>query len=260
MTEEKLNAFFTRNGIKAVISYYTAMKRRFYYAAVGEDHLPALLFIHGAPASMTIYRDFFTDEQLLGRFAIYAVDRPGYGLTGGPAEPSISRQSESIFTLAQRIHRVHQPLLVVAGSYGASIACRLVMDHPGTVQGLILIAPSLGPGLEKMFWITPLLAGSVGGKISKAYQSASIEKLAHEKELKKMLPLWDALRIPVCYLQSEKDPIVYPANAAFARQHMVNVPHFDIQFFKGRKHDIDAKYAAEIRNHILEMAEWIQHA
>jgi len=254
MTEDEMKGFFNRHGIKATISHYTALKRTIYYATIGEDHLPAILFIHGAPASMTIYKDYFTDEELLKRFSLYAMDRPGYGVTGGDAEPSIQKQAEMIFPLAESIQRVHQPLVIMAGSYGVSIACRLIMEHPEIIQGLVLVAPSLGPGLEKMYWITPLMAkGFLSKLVSKEYQSASAEKLHHRKELEKMLPLWNKIDVPVFYLQSEKDSIVYPSNAEFAKQHLVNAPFLKIHFFKGKKHNIDSKHHIEIRNKILQL-------
>jgi pimeloyl-ACP methyl ester carboxylesterase len=164
-----------------------------------------------------------------------------------------------IFPLAERIHRVHQPLIIMAGSYGVSIACRLVMDYPKIIQGLILVAPSLGPGLEKIYWITPLMAkGFFSELVSKEYRSASVEKLQHEKELKKMLPLWSKIDIPVFYLQSEHDSIVYPTNADFARKHLVNVPFLKIHFFKGRKHNIDSKHHLGIRNNVLELYKMLE--
>jgi pimeloyl-ACP methyl ester carboxylesterase len=97
MTEEELKGFFDKHSIKAVINHYSALKRTLYYAAIGEDHLPAILFVHGAPASMTIYKDFFADVELLKRFCMYAVDRAGFGVTDGRAEPSIKKQAEMIF-------------------------------------------------------------------------------------------------------------------------------------------------------------------
>lgn len=254
MTEKELKAFFDKHGIRAVINQYAALRRSITYVVMGEDHLPALLFIHGAPASMTIYKDYFTDTELLNRFSLYAVDRPGFGVTDGNAEPSIKKQAEAIFPLAERIHRVHQPLIIMAGSYGVPIACRLVMDHPKIIQGLILVAPSLGPGLEKMYWVTPLLAkGFLSKLVSKEYKAASIEKMHHKKELQKMLPSWNEIDIPVFYLQSENDPIVYPSNADFAKQHLLNAPLLKIHFFKGKKHNIDSKHHVEIRNKILEL-------
>jgi pimeloyl-ACP methyl ester carboxylesterase len=142
----------------------------------------------------------------------------------------------------------------MAGSYGVSIACRLIMDHPGIIQGLVLVAPSLGPGLERMYWITPLMAkGFLSKVISKEYQSASIEKMHHKKELEKMLPLWNKVDVPVFYLQSEKDNVVYSSNAQFAKQHLVHVPFLKIHLFKGRKHNIDSKHYIAIRNKLVEL-------
>jgi pimeloyl-ACP methyl ester carboxylesterase len=261
MKEDELKGFFDKHSIKALVSHYAVLRRTIYYSTIGEDCLPAILFIHGAPASMTIYKDFFTDEELLKRFSIYGVDRPGFGVTDGKAEPSIKKQAEMIFPLAERIHRVHQPVIIVAGSYGVSIACRLVMDYPKIIQGLILVAPSLGPGLEKMYWITPLMAkGFLSRLVSKEYRSASIEKMHHKKQLETMLPLWYKIDIPVFYLQSEGDNVVYPSNAAFAKQHLVNVPFLKIHLFKGRKHNIDSKHHIAIRDKILELFKMLMNS
>src|SRR5205085_11053964 len=99
------------------------------------------------------------------------------------------------------------------------------MDFPGVVQGMVLIAPSLGPGLERTFWVTPLLVKKFLKKlVPSGYKSASLEKLAHKRELSKMLPLWKRIDIPVFYLQSKKDPIVYVSNADFAKKNLTQVP------------------------------------
>jgi esterase/lipase len=75
----------------------------------------------------------------------------------------------------------------------------------------------------------------------------------HKKELEKMLPLWNKIDVPVFYLQSANDSVVYPSNAEFAKQHLTSAPYLKIHFFKGRKHDIDSKHHLEIRNKLLEL-------
>jgi pimeloyl-ACP methyl ester carboxylesterase len=253
MRETELEDFFRNEQIRATVSHYENSKRTIYYATIGEDHLPALLFIHGAPASMTIYKKFFKDAELLKRFAIYAVDRPGYGVTAGQVITSIKKQAEMIFPLAERIHRVHQPLIIVAGSYGASVACRLVMDHPGVAQALALIAPSLGPGLEGWVNRSRILENSFLKRfVSAETRSAAKEKLSHRQELNKMLPHWKKIKIPVLYMQSEKDSVVYPRNASFAKEQMTNTS-VRIHFFKGRKHDITTLHESPIGEKIVEL-------
>ena len=254
MSEEELKKFFDARGIRAAINHYDIERRLIYYALIGEDQLPALLFIHGAPASMKIYSDFFRHESLLRTFSIYAVDRPGYGLTNGKPVPSIKKQAALIAPLAERIHRVHQPLIVVGGSFGASIACRLVMDYAGLVQGLVLIAPSLSAELDKTFWITPLLQKTfLKNFIPSSYRSATEEKLRHKNELKKMRGLWSNIDIPVVYLQSRHDLIVSPANALFAQEEMKKAPFLETQFFPGWKHNILPAHSPAIINKIMEL-------
>lgn len=258
MTEKKLQNFFAKNGIKATTNHFNALKTTIYYATIGDDHLPAILFIHGAPASMIIYKDYFKNEKLLKQFSMYAVDRPGYGITNGNPIPSIKKQAEMVAPLAERIQRVHQPLIVVAVSYGASIACRLVMDYPTVIQGLVLISPSLAPRLERMFWITPWIQKTfLKNWIPKRHYAVVEEKISHQTELKKMLPLWNRIDIPVYYLQSEKDWVVYPSNADFARKYLVSCPSLQFHFFKGRRHDVYSRYHEIVTDKILKLYQII---
>ena len=254
MTEEKLLQFFSRHQIKASLNQYKAGSLTISYAVVGEDHLPALLFIHGAPASMKMYKNYFTDTQLLNRFSIYAVDRPGYGITGGRAEASLQKAAEQILPLAQRIHRVHQPLIIVAGSYGASIACRMVMDHPGIVSGLVLVSASVGPGLEPgLNFLASLGKGRFHQLLSREIQSAITEKIHHKKELQKMKPFWKNITIPVFMLHSRKDPVIYTSNTVFARQELVNAPLVNIELVDGFRHNLHASKAIVVREKILAL-------
>ena len=68
-----------------------------------------------------------------------------------------------------------------------------------------------------------------------------------------MIPMWNKIDVPVFYLQSEKDNVVYSSNAEFARQNLVNVPFLKIHLFKGRKHNIDSKHQIAIRNKLVEL-------
>src|SRR5690348_5919598 len=81
-SDAELSKIFKDNNIPPTIGYYTALGRRLRYVSIGSDSLPTLLFIHGSPASMSLYRGRFTDKTILKTFHILAVDRPGYGYSG----------------------------------------------------------------------------------------------------------------------------------------------------------------------------------
>ena len=238
-SDMELRKFYSANRIQASVSYYETHGRKLRYVSVGSGEAKGtLVFLHGSPGSMSFYSGRFRDPEIIDEFQIYAIDRPGYGYSGfGEPEPSIQKQSEMVRTLIDSLHHAKHPIIFVGSSYGAAIACRLAMDHPRLVDGLVLTGPAIGPGLEKYFWFTPLIESpAIRWFIPRMFRSANTEKVYHRGELKKMLPYWKNITVPVAYLQGENDEIVDTANAGFARQYLTNVPYLDIQFVKGRGH------------------------
>ena len=231
------------------------------YISIGEDHLPTLFFIHGSPANIIMYSDYYKDPQLYKKFKIYAVDRPGYGGSGyGLPEPSIQQQAEMIRPVIDGLNTPTRPLIIVAASYGSSIACRLMMDHPNIADGALLDSPAIAPGQEKLFWITPLVEHSfIRNIILGHHRTANTEKINHRQELLKMLPHWHKIHVPIMYLQGKHDNMVYTTNADFARMHLINVPELRFHFFENRQHLTIMKEVETVRNKILELYAYITH-
>jgi len=256
-SDDELNKFFTENNIPGEIGYYVTHGRRLRYVTIGSDSLPTLVFIHGSPASMSLYRGRFSDSTILKTFRILAVDRPGYGYSGfGDPEPSIQKQSEMIRSLLDSVYKVKHPIVVVGGSFGAPIACRLAMDHPELVDGLVITGPAIGPGREKVFWFTSLIENpAIRWFIPRMFRSANTEKIHHKEELEKMLPYWKNIRVPVMYLQGAKDNLIDTSNASFARQQLVNAPYLNIYFFPNRHHYLARYEWPTIKDRIMKVFE-----
>ena len=85
--------------------------------------------------------------------------------------------------------------------------------------------------------------------------SANAEKLSHRQELEKMLPYWKNIKVPVIYLQGKEDGLIYPTNAVFARQKLVNASCLDIYMIPGRGHLIAFLEIKRITKAILEMIQ-----
>jgi pimeloyl-ACP methyl ester carboxylesterase len=256
-SDEELNKIFAENKIPATIHYYSTHGRRLRYVSVGNDSLPSLLFLHGSPGSMSFYSRRFEDSAIRDHFKVFAVDRPGYGYSGfGDPEPSIQLQAEMIRPILDSLNKASHPIIVIGGSYGAAVACRLAMDHPELVDGLVLTGPAIGPGREIYFWFTPVIENwTIRWFIPRMFRSANTEKVHHKEELEKMLPYWKNIRVPVAYLQGINDDIVDTSNASFAREHLINTPFLDIRFLPGRKHLL-AKYEWQaIKETILKVYE-----
>ncbi len=257
MDDKEYTDFFTRKGLQPTLSYYDKMNRKIRYASVGSDTTATIFFIHGAPSSLSYYRDYMSDSILLGKAAMFAVDRAGYGFSGlGKPEVSIEKQVQLITPILDSLNKVHQPVVVVAASYGTSIACRLAMDRPDLVDGLVLLAPSLAPGEEKVYWFTPIIESPLlNWVVPRMLQTANAEKIHHKEELSKMLPFWNNITAPVIYMQGDKDNLIYTTNAEFARKHLINTPFLDIEMIPNRGHLIAFSERESIKNKIIQMID-----
>ncbi|WP_020599910.1 alpha/beta fold hydrolase [Spirosoma panaciterrae] len=192
-------------------------------APPGDSALPVVLFVHGAPSSLSFFADFFKDTTLLNRAQLVAVDRPGYGFSDfGRVETSIIRQAEYLQPLIDRYKKAPY-LMIVGSSYGGSVSARLAMNNPDRVDHVVFVSSALGPGLERTYPISyfadsPLIRWGVPPLL----RLANDEKLAHRKALEAILPDWPKIRASITMLHGQLDELVYPTNISFAQQHLVN--------------------------------------
>ena len=72
--------------------YATVQGRRLFYREAGPAGAPAVVLLHGFPASSFMFRDLI--PRLAGRYHVIAPDHLGFGLSGAPpaasAPPTIS--------------------------------------------------------------------------------------------------------------------------------------------------------------------------
>lgn len=225
MSDRKINDYFANRPLKPTFATIEVGGRRIHYARIGADTLPTVLFIHGSPGSWDAFISFFTDSSLYGRAQLVALDRPGFGKSDlGQPERSLRAQAAAIAPLLRLSHSSQKPILV-GHSMGGPVAVRVAMDYPGEVGGLVLVAPSISPELEKKEWYR-----SVGNVfpvrqwLPTEFDVSNQEILPLRTELEQMMPLWSTIRVPVIVLQGDKDPLVPPGNAAFAKKMLVNAP------------------------------------
>ena len=242
-------SWFVQRGQPIHINYYQAEGRTLRYIYTdNRPGKPVILFIHGAPSSSSYYRTYLSNPLLRSQANLIAVDRPGYGYSGlGQPEPNIERQAAMIKPILDSLHSGQRPVLIVGASYGTSIACRMAMDYPHLVDGLMLLAPSLAPGEEKTYWISHVLESPFFTYAQpRMIHSANVEKFAHRAELEKMLPHWSNIKVPVVYMQGAQDELIYTSNAAFARQHLANSSSLQVKMLPGLGHLIAFKAQATI--------------
>ena len=91
LSDKKIITAFKHEKIKPEIKYHTFKGRTMRYLELTHDvNLPYVVFIHGAPGSLSDYRAFFKDEKLYRKANLMSIDRLGYGNSEyGSSETSI---------------------------------------------------------------------------------------------------------------------------------------------------------------------------
>jgi pimeloyl-ACP methyl ester carboxylesterase len=224
MSSKEVTEYFEKEKIQGTQQSYKQGFRQIHYVTAGDERRPLVLFIHGSPGSLSAFIHFLADTSLTNHALLVSTDRPGFGYSNfGNAEPSLKKQCEDLKPILEKYHG-NRPIILIGHSLGGPVICRMAMDFPGYVDGLIVVAGSIDPTLEpNETWFraplaTPFLSWILPGSLR-----ASNEEIYHLKpELEEMLPLWKNITCPVTVIQGNSDDLVPRENADFAEKMLVN--------------------------------------
>lgn len=253
-TDSELNNEFAAQSIRPVVRRYTVGKRTIRYMETPRlAGKPTIIFVHGAPSSLSFFNEFFKDTALLKRAQLVAVDRPGYGYSDfGRVEPSILRQAELLQPLIDR-YKESPDLIVVGSSYGGSVSARLAMNNPGVIDQVVFVSSALGPGLERTYGISYWVdKAPLRAVVPPLLRLANDEKLAHRQALEAILPDWSRITAGIIMLHGLRDELVYPTNVAFAKKQLRNA-QFKQFILPDSRHDIVVNKREYIASILLGM-------
>jgi pimeloyl-ACP methyl ester carboxylesterase len=220
-SKEEINQFFADKEKKGVILSYYQNNRFINYVEVGDSQLPLVVFIHGSPGSLDAFIDFLADTTLLNKAQLVSVDRPGFGESNyGQAEPSLKKQAALLVPILEK-HKQNRPIILVGHSLGGPVIARIAMDYPELVDGLVFVAGSIDPELEPREWFrAPLATPFLSWMLPRWLRASNDEIYKLKPELQEMLPLWSSIKCSAIFIQGQKDELVHPDNATFAKKMM----------------------------------------
>jgi pimeloyl-ACP methyl ester carboxylesterase len=228
MSDKEIRRHYAHMKVKP--TYFTIKNDsvQLFCATTGTDTLPPLLLIHGAPGAWYTGMGILDDTDLQKKYQIIAVDRPGYNNSmfkgKKKAVTSISTQAVAIHE-AMRLNRSHSKGILYGTSYGAPIAAEMALMYPNEFDHLLMVGGAIDPNNEKFWWFHKYVRGTVVRFfLPRFMNTATDEKFAHVAELKKLLPHWREINIPVTVLQGSADEIVPVANFQFAKKQFEGKP------------------------------------
>ncbi|MFO7977852.1 MAG: alpha/beta hydrolase [Bacteroidales bacterium] len=225
-----------------------------------QDTFPTIFFLHGSPSSMSVYNLYYEDTELATWTNIITADRPGYGYSGlGRSEKSVEKQARKMWKILEK-EGLPRPLYLLGSSYGGTVAAKMAMLYPDRIDGVVLVSASLAPGLEHTYNISYLIQHPpFRWFVPRSIRAANDEKLSHRRSLEKMEPMWEQITAPVVFVYGTADKLIYPENATYAMERLVNSVHVASYPLEGEGHGLQRPYKDLILSYLQDMMKQNGH-
>jgi len=126
---------------------------KLFYREAGPANAPAVLLLHGFPASSFMYRDLI--EQLANRFHVIAPDYPGFGYSDAPYIQTFSYTFDHLADITEKFTNQLglNTYALYMQDFGGPVGFRLASRHPERVSALVVQnANAYEEGLPESFW------------------------------------------------------------------------------------------------------------
>lgn len=145
--DEVVRKEFAQAGVNLVTGNYKSGIHNLHYAMTGEDTLPTLVFIHGSPGSWHSFAKYLKDKELLKKFRMISIDRPGFGNSDYGRAANIFEQAKQL-ALFLKEKQNGAPLYLIGHSLGGPLVVEIAALQPDLFKGIVVIAGSVDPDLE----------------------------------------------------------------------------------------------------------------
>lgn len=224
-----------------------------HYAQTGNDTLPTLIFIHGSPGSWDAFEAYLQDEELLKKFRMVSIDRPGFGFSDFGRSENLGTQSNLISPCFRQLAN-GKPLYLVGHSLGGPLIIKLSADNPGRFSGLVILAGSVDPLLEeKESWRVPLMHFPLEYLAPGAMRPSNKELWWLKKDLVDLKKDFAKIDCPVIIVHGDQDNLVPVANSDYARKMLIHSPSVQLRILPGANHFIPWTRFEEIKEMLLKL-------
>jgi pimeloyl-ACP methyl ester carboxylesterase len=222
---------------------------------VGGDTMPTLFFVHGSPGSWMVFKRYLQDKDLLKKYRMISVDRPGFGYSEFNHPKNLEEQSFIVSYLLRSIKN-DKPIFLIGHSLGGPLVVKLHIDNPGLIAGLVILAGSLDPNAEKPEkWRPILFKTPLKYFIPGAWRPSNEELWYLKKDLKQLDKNIGSVTCPVWLIHGDKDNLVPFSNVAYARQKLISAKKVQVTALPNANHFIPWTHFIEIKAILMHLSE-----
>ena len=124
-----------------------------FYREAGDPSRPAVVLLHGFPASSFMYRDVL--QGLADRYYLIAPDYPGFGNSTFPSRDEFAYTFDRIAEIMEKFleQRGLDHYVLMIQDYGAPVGFRIAVKHPDRVAGFVVMnGNAYEEGLSEKGW------------------------------------------------------------------------------------------------------------
>lgn len=229
---------FQKDGVVLFTETFIVNNFPLHYAKTGNDTFPTLFFVHGSPGSWDAFEVYMKDPDLLSKYRMISIDRPGFGYSDFGNAKSLAEQSLLITPLIHHIQN-GKPIHIIGHSLGGPLIVKLVAENPRIFTTMVLLAGSVDPLEEpKEKWRGFLFATPFQYLLPGAFRPSNNEIWMAKKELKDLARQFASITCNVWIIHGDADKFVPVGNAAYARKMLINAGSVQTKIISGAPHFI----------------------
>lgn len=258
ISDKKATRIFAADSVDLFTETIDAGGFKVHYAKTGEDTLPTLFFLHGTPGSWMKFGDYLKDKDLLKKYRMISVDRPGFGFSQFGDAKNLQEQSDIISILLKQIQN-GKTIYAIGRSYGGPLVVKLAADNPDMFSGLVLLAAALDPATEKKyFWRPMMFKTPLKYLIPGAWRPSNEELYYLKNDLTNLAEKASVISCPVFLLHGDADKLVPVSNAEYGKKLLVNANPLKVTIIPGARHHIPDDHYEMVKNILLDLKSEIK--
>lgn len=244
---------FSKNNVELFTETVVINGFKLHYAKTGHDTLPTLFFVHGSPGSWNAFEKYMRDKDLLKKYRMVSIDRPGFGFSQFGDAKNLDDQSALISPLV-KILQNGKAIYGIGHSLGGPMVAKLQMDNENLFNGLVLLAASVDPKKEDPeHWRFILKNSLLQYLLPGAFRPSNKELVFLKKDLWETDKEWYKISCPVWILHGDKDSFVPVSNTDYAKRKLTNARSVEVKILIGARHFIPWEQYDEIKELLLQL-------
>jgi pimeloyl-ACP methyl ester carboxylesterase len=253
MDDKKAKKKFSSAGVTLNTEFIKVDSFEMHYAKTGDDTFPTLFFVHGSPDGWIRYKKFMQDKDLLTKYRMISIDRPGFGYSQFGDAKNLEDQSRLISSLVKLIQN-GKPIYAVGHSYGGPVIVKLQVDNQDLFDGLILLAASIDPAKEEPErWRYVMKIPPLKYLLPGAFRPSNTELVYLKKDLKELDKEWEKITCPVWILHGDKDTYVPVANVDYAKRKLTKARSVEVKILPGADHFITKERYEDVKEVLMKL-------